>query len=327
MEKTIRCAVNEHKSWKNSLFKFLLNFRSTPNSTTKKSPSEVVLGYQPRLQVPGIRTFNNKQNARTTKELLQTDRLSKAKIKEYADKTNHARLSTVKVGDTVLLRRKQKNKLQSPFDPEPFTITRKAGSKVVLSRGIQELHRNVSNVKLIKTPNPLNPNETKTTTMTPQPGVTHTRKDNRNTYFSIPLTPCLPEVINQGVGDSGMDTILSSNVIHHTTIHTPHHFITVDTDSTATTEPDPVNIPLPVSDDETSSDSETDSDAATGITADTDYHDTELISDQPIVKLTDTNVEQRFPLNFWENYYNSYVVPCITNSRSCKVKPHGFYKE
>ena len=41
LEKAICTAVAENKNWKRVIFKFLLNYRATPHSTTGKSPAEL----------------------------------------------------------------------------------------------------------------------------------------------------------------------------------------------------------------------------------------------------------------------------------------------
>ena len=156
LEKSIWCAINDNKNWRTELLAFLFNYRNTSHSTTGKSPAEIVLGYKPKMNIPSLQTFNYKGNEQRTKQLLKRDAEQKAKSKRHADTFNHARMSKIDVGDTVLLKRRQNNKFQSPYDPVPFTVIQRFGNKVIIKRQNQIFHRNVSLVKLL--PKPARPN-------------------------------------------------------------------------------------------------------------------------------------------------------------------------
>eukprot|EP00794_Sanderia_malayensis_P005831 gene5831-6529_t len=54
LEKAIRTAVIENKNWKRTINRFLLNYRATPNSTTGKSPPELLFNRQIRTRLPEI---------------------------------------------------------------------------------------------------------------------------------------------------------------------------------------------------------------------------------------------------------------------------------
>lgn len=54
LEKSIRTAVAENKNWKRAIFKFLMNYRATPHSTTGKSPSQLLFNRQICTKLPEV---------------------------------------------------------------------------------------------------------------------------------------------------------------------------------------------------------------------------------------------------------------------------------
>ena len=60
LEKSIRTAVAENKSWKRDIFKFLMNYRATPNSTIGKSPSQLLFDRQICTKLPEVFSEINK---------------------------------------------------------------------------------------------------------------------------------------------------------------------------------------------------------------------------------------------------------------------------
>ena len=50
--KAIRSAKAEGKEWKRDLYRFLLNYRATPHSTTGFSPSELLFNRKIRTKLP-----------------------------------------------------------------------------------------------------------------------------------------------------------------------------------------------------------------------------------------------------------------------------------
>ena len=64
-------------------------------------------------------------------EVRQKDALAKQKMKIYADKRANAKPSPIQEGDMVLLRQEKKNKLSTPFEGIPYTVSQKKGSMVL----------------------------------------------------------------------------------------------------------------------------------------------------------------------------------------------------
>ena len=68
--------------------------------------------------------------------------------KLYADNRRNAKDSDIQVGDTVLVKRDQKSKLDTPFRSEPFQVVDKTGSSITVEspQGVR-YKRNTSFVK------------------------------------------------------------------------------------------------------------------------------------------------------------------------------------
>ena len=81
--------------------------------------------------------------------MAERDAEQKSKIKVYADLKLGAKPSDIKPGDTVLVRQPKKNKLSTPFNPEPLVVEGKKGSMVTASDGIKSIMWNSSMFKVI----------------------------------------------------------------------------------------------------------------------------------------------------------------------------------
>ncbi|KAK3752456.1 hypothetical protein QZH41_007498 [Actinostola sp. cb2023] len=143
LEKAIRTAVIEHKSRRQELFTFLRQYRATPHSTTGKSPSELLNGRKLKSTMPRL------QQDQASPEVRQNDAKRKEQMKEYADRHNHARASDLKVGDKVLVKQPKKNKMSTPFKPEPLEVKEKKGSMITAHNAEYTVTRNTSFFKKI----------------------------------------------------------------------------------------------------------------------------------------------------------------------------------
>ena len=68
----------------------------------------------------------------------------RAKAKQYADNRCHARSSTIRIGDLVLVKQQRHNKLATNFSPEPYTVIAIKGSKVIAKNKDHQITRNSS---------------------------------------------------------------------------------------------------------------------------------------------------------------------------------------
>ena len=123
LKKAIQRAHIEGKDWRKEIEKFLLAYRSTPHSSTRIVPADLLLKHHIRTDIPQI--------LQASKSLLdskaeQNDVSSKYKAKEYAEKKRHAKFTDFQIGHLVLLKNMMKqNKLSPKYENELYTITKK----------------------------------------------------------------------------------------------------------------------------------------------------------------------------------------------------------
>ena len=146
LEKSIRTAVAENKNWKRDIFKFLMNYRATPHSTTGKSPSQLLFNRQICTKLPEV---FSEIHENIDENLREKDGKAKSQMKENADRARRAKPSDLKSGDTVLVRQKKVNKLSTNFCPKPYRVTERKGSRVTVSRNGHFITRNVSHFKVL----------------------------------------------------------------------------------------------------------------------------------------------------------------------------------
>ena len=92
-KKSIKTALNKGRSWKQELFKFLLDYRTTPHCTTGVLPATILF----------VRTIKNRPSHLITPiaedpSIREHDTEAKRTIKQYADR----KLNDLRVGDTVV---------------------------------------------------------------------------------------------------------------------------------------------------------------------------------------------------------------------------------
>ncbi|XP_055527166.1 uncharacterized protein K02A2.6-like [Wyeomyia smithii] len=138
-------------NWIDELNKYLLMYRSSPHSTTEKTPSEMLFGYNIRYRLPTIHQPKN-----TDEETADRDKQMKEKGKLYADERRNAKPSLISVGDKVLVKKMARpNKLAPYFDPQVFRVLkRKGGDVIVISEetGVK-YRRHVSHLQRIPSTN------------------------------------------------------------------------------------------------------------------------------------------------------------------------------
>lgn len=149
IRKVILTAKVEGKDEKTELDAFLMNYRTTPHSTTGVSPYEALFGRKMKTSIPHFTTTSETNNVDTRIRL--TDTLMKKRSKMYTDERRHTKNHTFKVGDTVLVRQPKINKYTPPFNPTPFKITKILGTKIYATQGQQVIVRNSSHFKRILT--------------------------------------------------------------------------------------------------------------------------------------------------------------------------------
>ena len=150
LTKAIRSAHAEGRSWMKCLYKFLLNYRTTPHSTTGCPPAELLFNRKVRNKLPHITAATlNDDKSTNFKEVREKDRRAKLKMKTYADERTKAKSSDIKIGDTVLARQRKQNKFSTRFDPVPFQVVRIKGTMITARRNEKYITRNVSQFKIV----------------------------------------------------------------------------------------------------------------------------------------------------------------------------------
>jgi hypothetical protein len=146
LKKCIQAAHVDHKNWRKEMYQFLLNYRSTPHSTTTVPPATALFGRSIRNKLPSV--TETLPDMKYINETIDTaDQNAKCKRNEYADKRRHARIPQLAVGDCVLVRQEKQNKLTPQFDPNPYTITAVKGTMITATRADHCITRNSSHFK------------------------------------------------------------------------------------------------------------------------------------------------------------------------------------
>ncbi|XP_055858008.1 uncharacterized protein K02A2.6-like [Episyrphus balteatus] len=126
--KRLKISQNLHQDWEKELQDYLLMYRTTPHSTTLKSPSELMFGRTVSDKLPQIN-----QPFEYDEELHDRDKTKKEKEKQYADEKRNAKSNLIAVGDLVWLKNLiNTNKLSATFEPIDFKVVERSGSEIVV---------------------------------------------------------------------------------------------------------------------------------------------------------------------------------------------------
>jgi hypothetical protein len=167
--KAVRTAMPERWSWKQEMYRFLRHYRATPHSTTGKSPAELLNGRKLLTDLPSV--LKPQKFSENVDILKRRDERMKQYMKQLADARNHAHPLNLDVGDHVLVKQDQKNKLDTPFKPQPYQIESRKGSMITASNNESKITRNVSFFKKISpTCGQMNDHEMQDTLDTPVTG-------------------------------------------------------------------------------------------------------------------------------------------------------------
>ena len=146
--KILRTARIEGKNWKQELFTFLRAYRSTPHSTTQKSPAELLLHRKMKTSLPQIDTNRNDDA-----DIRRKDERAKTAMKTYADKRRHAKPNQLQIGEEVLVKIPKTDKLSSYYNPKPYNVTEIKGTMITASCGNHSITRNASFFKKLNRQN------------------------------------------------------------------------------------------------------------------------------------------------------------------------------
>ena len=128
------------------MYQFLLNYRATPHSTTGIAPAQLLFNCKITTKLPEI---VKPEKTPMDDAVRSKDALAKERMKERADKRFRTRKSNIRIGDTVLVRQKKKDKFTTKFEPAPYRLIEIKGSMITAVRNERFMTRNVSHFKKI----------------------------------------------------------------------------------------------------------------------------------------------------------------------------------
>ena len=135
------------------LNKFLLAYRSTPHSTTGKSPAELLFRRVLNTKMPELSGLDDEEADISDQGARDRDTQKKQANKDYVEKKLNVKERDVREGDLVLLEHKRQNKLSSSYEKEPYEVMTRYGDQVVLrSSNRGEYRRNMQHIKPFNCP-------------------------------------------------------------------------------------------------------------------------------------------------------------------------------
>lgn len=143
LNKAIKAAQVEGKSWRKNLYRFLRNYRATPHPTTGRPPAELLYGRNIRILLPEV------AQPVADKDIRKRDQERKARAKENADKRISSKEEdSIHPGDDVLMKQQQKNKLTPPYNPRPMRVVKVKGTMVTAEN--EEAGQKTRNISFFK---------------------------------------------------------------------------------------------------------------------------------------------------------------------------------
>ena len=102
-------------------------YKATPHTGTGLTPFAMMFGREMRTKLP---MFSCEMKG-ASDQARDSDAQYKQKMKDYADKG--AKEHSINEGDTVLIRREVRGKLDTAYNPEPYQVVDVQGSDMVCS--------------------------------------------------------------------------------------------------------------------------------------------------------------------------------------------------
>ena len=128
LQKIFHTSAAEHLDHYLQIHDHLLQFHATPHPSTGKIPAELLFGRKLHTKLPDLRPNPAKSRA----DILAAraaDTEAKARMKMYKDNKSTVQPTAIRQGDKVLLKQ-QTIKLNSVYNPKPYTVTRIWGSQI-----------------------------------------------------------------------------------------------------------------------------------------------------------------------------------------------------
>ena len=142
--KVLKIAKSEGRDLEKAMVEFSMAYKATPHTATGMTPFSLMFGREMRTKLPML----SSNVSRTVDEARDSDAYYKLKMRESANQG--AKESPIQPGDTVLMKRDTKGKLDSVYSPEPYQVDRQGHDLVCSSSGGHVLRRHVSVAKKLQ---------------------------------------------------------------------------------------------------------------------------------------------------------------------------------
>ena len=145
LKKCIQTAISEGINWRTALQTFLLNYRTTPHSTTGVPPSELFFGRTIRDKLPTVQ----KLQISAQENVSVRDSAKKQAMKLYADSKRNAANHSITVGQQVLItnNKPNRNKYTPRWLPTPGLVTDVKGNGIFITHKNKNIMRSSTQVK------------------------------------------------------------------------------------------------------------------------------------------------------------------------------------
>ena len=148
LKKAIQAACLMRKNWKTEIYKFLLNYHTTPQCTTNIPPSELLFNRKVRSKLPSF------DIGTVPEKLSATDSKRKAVMKKNADKRAGKDYKRFCLRQKVLVLRRNLGKSDPKWENDWFSVVGQYGHCVKLrSQSNQLFYRHTSHVRDLNEPN------------------------------------------------------------------------------------------------------------------------------------------------------------------------------
>jgi transposase InsO family protein len=157
VNKIMTIARHDRTNPDETIYDMLQAYRSTPHPATKVPPYQLLMNREVRTKLDHFPTETHQDD----KKVRENYSNYKSKCKEYHDKRHKTKTHKLKPGDAVLVKRENKRKGQTPYEPYVYVVTEIKGSQINAKRIKDErkICRDASKFKPLRTtkPNEQNP--------------------------------------------------------------------------------------------------------------------------------------------------------------------------
>ena len=146
--KMLRIANSEGRNLEKALLEFIIAYKSTPHPATGMTPYSLIFGREMRTKLSMLSC----EVSKTAEEAGDSDALYKQRMKDQADVG--AKESSIVQGDSVILRRETRGKLDTVYHPEPYRVVDVQGNDMTCEGPTGVVRRHVSVARKVIQPGP-----------------------------------------------------------------------------------------------------------------------------------------------------------------------------